>query len=48
MKWLAAITEICGLELDGIKLVFLKPELNSPTYVVEPLTQPTNWPSFFE
>ena len=33
MKWLIGITEVCGLEL--IKLVFLKTELNSPTYVDE-------------
>ena len=37
MKWLAAITEICSLELES-KTCVLKPGLNSPTYVVEPLT----------
>jgi len=31
MKWLIGITEVCGLEL--VKLVFLKTELNSATYV---------------
>lgn len=46
MTWLAAVTEICGLEI--VKLVFLKPELNSPIYDVEPLMWLTHWTFFFE
>lgn len=47
MKWLAAIAEICGLELES-KTCALKPGLSSATYVVEPLTWLRSWAFIFE